>query len=736
MTPEGLAFAACLFCVFVDIMGQQFLAPVLVPYAQSLDATLEETGYLLTAEFSALLISQFLMSSLADSRGRRPVLLISLSGSALAYLVQGLAPLGCGTGSLYFNGNKTEVLAYAGNTTVLVPNPDACKSGWETLLAGKILAGLFGGTFSTTLAYVAELSMPDMELLKQRQTWLFSVRTVIPIALGGVGGAIATFGLFIPFLISSLMAVCGFIFTACHLREAKDIRREQADQDAEIAGKFPTREIELVVHKDKATEEAKETGAGANDHSEDDGEQADTATDEAKNATDEAENAADEADEATEDDVGDIEESSASIENEEADTQASALLPTPKSDKPVYLDPVLLMIGAAFVFLGISMSSVLLLYPLHFEQPSFGLPGSAGSPSQGLVNDDGVSILQGEVSKTVGLMNIPLGICQVLSMNFLFLRVSKKIGKFGNIASIMIGGILLIPGTAWVGLSTKLWQVALANSYMGVCAGLFLGGLMNLPNSYITRVFPHKIARARVVYLTCMFFGQMVGPLMVSNVYSSGWKLTAWLIVGTGYAISSIICFLAGLLINHKLAPFDKDWAKRFAKLTPRQHELALKTGAELDVDVFFSKLFADIRQEVERRHNEDRLFLFSGRTQTIVREKLLNVIPDYPPWSSDSPAPHLYAIAGDLASLKRDEDVEALASHHRMPELLGLIGRAPHQASNQSPGTMMMVGGGLSNVHFSFEAEDGRSRSSSVSSSHRSDVYEDMNDTHALARD
>ena len=121
------------------------------------------------------------------------------------------------------------------------------------------------------------------------------------------------------------------------------------------------------------------------------------------------------------------------------------------------------------------------------------------SRSEELVNEDGVSVLQGEVSKTVGLMNIPLGICQVLSMNFLFLRVSRKIGKFGNIASIMIGGICMVPGTLWGGLSTKLWQVALANSYMGVCAGLFLGGLMNLPNSYITRVFPHKIARLILV---------------------------------------------------------------------------------------------------------------------------------------------------------------------------------------------------------------------------------------------
>ena len=36
--------------------------------------------------------------------------------------------------------------------------------------------------------------------------------------------------------------------------------------------------------------------------------------------------------------------------------------------------------------------------------------------------------------------------------------------------------------------------------------------------------------------------------------------------------------------------------------------------------------------------------------------------------WSAGSPAPHLYAIAGDLLSLNRVEEVEAFASHHPMP--------------------------------------------------------------------
>ena len=70
---ESLAFGVCLSTVFIDVMGQQFLAPVLVPYALSLDATITETSLLFTVEFAFLMLSQFVMSWLADTKGRRPV---------------------------------------------------------------------------------------------------------------------------------------------------------------------------------------------------------------------------------------------------------------------------------------------------------------------------------------------------------------------------------------------------------------------------------------------------------------------------------------------------------------------------------------------------------------------------------------------------------------------------------------------------------------------------------------
>ena len=74
-----------------------------------------------------------------------------------------------------------------------------------------------------------------------------------------------------------------------------------------------------------------------------------------------------------------------------------------------------------------------------------------------------------------------------------------------------VGGVLTMPCMVAVGLTSRIWQVALANMAMGFFMGFFLGGLMNLPNSYITRVFPHKIATARVVYVTALAVGNIIG---------------------------------------------------------------------------------------------------------------------------------------------------------------------------------------------------------------------------------
>ena len=134
--------------------------------------------------------------------------------------------------------------------------------------------------------------------------------------------------------------------------------------------------------------------------------------------------------------------------------------------------------------------------------------------------------------------------------------------------------------------------------------------------------------------------------------------------------MASLFCFLAGLLIRKRLAPYDSGWGKKYTELSPRQQDLAHRTGA-LAVDEYFESLFADIRRMAESAHDERRLFLFSGRIQMVLRERLLRAIPEYPKWDINAPAPHLRALAQDLAALDADQQLIELADAHQMPELL-----------------------------------------------------------------
>ncbi len=127
MTVENprRALGVVFFIVFVDLLGFGILIPVIPLYALSFGAT-EFVGSLLIASYSAM---QFLaapfLGRLSDSRGRRPVLLLSLTGSVIAWLLFGVA------GSL------------------------------AVLFAARMLAGAMGGNIATAQAYIADITAAD-----------------------------------------------------------------------------------------------------------------------------------------------------------------------------------------------------------------------------------------------------------------------------------------------------------------------------------------------------------------------------------------------------------------------------------------------------------------------------------------------------------------------------------------------------------------------------------------------
>ena len=118
--------AVVFFVVFLDLLGFGIVIPILPYYTRSFPGGTEFVIGLLAASYSAM---QFafapLLGSLSDRVGRRPVLVVSLCGSVVAWTVFGLA-------------------------TAL----------W-LLFVSRLLAGAMGGNLSTAQAYVADVTPPE-----------------------------------------------------------------------------------------------------------------------------------------------------------------------------------------------------------------------------------------------------------------------------------------------------------------------------------------------------------------------------------------------------------------------------------------------------------------------------------------------------------------------------------------------------------------------------------------------
>jgi MFS family permease len=126
------ALAAVVGVVFVDLLGFGVVIPILPFYVRSFAVSDAVIG-LLAASYSLM---QFLaaptLGRLSDERGRRPVILLSLAGSVVAWIVFGVAG---------------ELGAIAGTT-----------AGLATLFCSRMLAGAMGGNIATANAYIADVT--------------------------------------------------------------------------------------------------------------------------------------------------------------------------------------------------------------------------------------------------------------------------------------------------------------------------------------------------------------------------------------------------------------------------------------------------------------------------------------------------------------------------------------------------------------------------------------------------
>ncbi len=200
--------------LLIDVTGLGIIIPVVPKLIEQLIhgniSQAAQYGGWLTFAYS---IMQFMfapvLGGLSDRFGRRPVLLFSLLGFGLDYLLTGFAP------------------------TI------------EWLFVGRLMAGVTGASFSTASAYIADISTPE----KRAQNFgLIGAAFGVGFILGpAMGGMLATFGPRTPFFVAAglsfLNCLYGFFILPESLapenRRAFDWRRANPVGALSRLGRYP-----------------------------------------------------------------------------------------------------------------------------------------------------------------------------------------------------------------------------------------------------------------------------------------------------------------------------------------------------------------------------------------------------------------------------------------------------------------------------------------------------------------
>ncbi len=183
-----------LVTVFIDVLGIGIIIPILPELIKDFaGGSTALAGRWFGALASVYAVAQFvcapLLGALSDRFGRRPVILVSLFGLGIDYIVMGYAP----------------------------------TIGW--LFAGRLIAGIMGASVTTANAYIADISAPENRARNFGFVGVaFGLGFIFGPALGGVLGGI---DLRLPFFVAAGLALLNFAYGFFVLPES--LPREKRD---------------------------------------------------------------------------------------------------------------------------------------------------------------------------------------------------------------------------------------------------------------------------------------------------------------------------------------------------------------------------------------------------------------------------------------------------------------------------------------------------------------------------
>jgi len=130
--------------VFIVMLGFGLIMPLMPFFAGKYGASSSVVGFLVAAYAAAQFIGAPILGRMSDRTGRRPILVVSMAGTALGFSLLGLAePLGKALASL-LSANPTPALQ---NSVIL-----------GVMFLSRIISGLFGGMITVAQAYIADVT--------------------------------------------------------------------------------------------------------------------------------------------------------------------------------------------------------------------------------------------------------------------------------------------------------------------------------------------------------------------------------------------------------------------------------------------------------------------------------------------------------------------------------------------------------------------------------------------------
>ncbi|MBN1246999.1 MAG: MFS transporter [Anaerolineae bacterium] len=176
--------------VFVDLLGYSLILPLLPYYADTFGATLTLVGLLGTSNALAQLVAAPIIGRLSDKYGRRPMLIFSIAGTVVSFLLLGLA------------------------RTLPV------------LFLSRVLDGLLGGNISLARAYITDVTD---EKNRSKGLGIIGAAFGLGFIIGpAMGGFLSRFGFNVPAFVAAGLSFANLIGVLLWLPESLTAERRAA----------------------------------------------------------------------------------------------------------------------------------------------------------------------------------------------------------------------------------------------------------------------------------------------------------------------------------------------------------------------------------------------------------------------------------------------------------------------------------------------------------------------------